>query len=542
MGNLYQKNVSLKNKKDYGQFYTTNRDIIAEMLKDIDVLSGKILEPSCGSGVFLIEICSIISEKLKIKGKDSNYILNYIVDNVYANDNDEIALKICEINLISTLFPLIIDAYKQNNNFKLNKLNLKCKDFILKEQFKTKFSVIIGNPPYITLYGKRSRNMNETKRKYYNTFDFVQNKQGNNKFNVSMFFIENALKLLKPNGVLIYILDISFFETAYIDIRKYIVENFCIDSMLYNLSEFKNVASGQIILKISNKDVKNNVVYLLDYESKQEKFIKQQEWNDYENDYKFFIPLENIQLKIINKIEKHKTLEYYFPNKSLRTCCALTGKTEDFIAEKDSQHITFPYIEGSKGLTGKFAVPITTRKIKYDYNLQLKISNEFKKELELKGVKNKKRVTLGDKEAYQSPKIFIRQSANEIITTYSEEPYAANNSIYILTNKKQDFKSKQFLKYVCGILNSDLITYYSRIKKIIRTAKGKTPQIKTSDLKKVCISVDKDNYNYIIKLVDGLLKKPNCTKLNAELNNTVFNIYGINNDEIKYITKELENI
>ena len=47
------------------------------------------------------------------------------------------------------------------------------------------------------MYGKRSRNMTEEKRKYYNTFDFVQNKLGNNKFNLSMFFIENALKIVE---------------------------------------------------------------------------------------------------------------------------------------------------------------------------------------------------------------------------------------------------------------------------------------------------------------------------------------------------------
>ena len=70
--------------------------------------------------------------------------------------------------------------------------------------------------------------------------------------------------------------------------------------------------------------------------------------------------------------------------------------------------------------------------------MQIKISNDFKVELEKLGVKNKKRVTLGDKDAYLSPKIFIRQSAKKIIATYTDKPFAANNSIYILTNKKNN--------------------------------------------------------------------------------------------------------
>ena len=40
--------------------------------------------------------------------------------------------------------------------------------------FSKKFSLVIGNPPFVTMYGKRSRNMTEEKRAYYNTFDFVQ--------------------------------------------------------------------------------------------------------------------------------------------------------------------------------------------------------------------------------------------------------------------------------------------------------------------------------------------------------------------------------
>ena len=44
----------------------------------------------------------------------------------------------------------------------------------------------------------------------------------NNKFNLSMFFIENSLDLLRKSGRLSFILDISFFEDAYIDMRKYL--------------------------------------------------------------------------------------------------------------------------------------------------------------------------------------------------------------------------------------------------------------------------------------------------------------------------------
>ncbi len=38
----------------------------------------------------------------------------------------------------------------------------------------------------------------------------------------------------------------------------------------------------------------------------------------------------------------------------------------------------------------------------------------------------------------QISKIFIRQSASEIISTYTEENYAANNSLYIFVKTNQE--------------------------------------------------------------------------------------------------------
>lgn len=391
------------------------------------------------------------------------------------------------------------------------------------------------------MYGKQSRNMTEEKRAYFNTFDFVQNKKGNNKFNLSMFFIENGLKLLKDGGRLSFILDIAFFEAAFIDMRKYIVENYYINSLTTGLQEFTGVASGQVVLDIINKKCFNNNIKLVDYTTKKIQIVSQHAWNDEKNNYKFNAPLSIIQQTINSKIVRYDGLEKFFPQKSLRTCCALTGKTDEFVVnpEEENRYIIFPYIEGSKGLKGKFFTPTPDRYIKYDYELQLKLSDEFKHELEALGIKNKKRVTLGDKDAYLAPKIFIRQSATEIIATYCSEPYAANNSIYILTTKENTPESINMLKYTCGLLNSDLITFYCRINKIIRAEKGKTPQIKLSDLKNIRIHVDSKYFEQIIDLVERLLLTPKSKPLYEKLNSLVYKIYNINEQEQAFIAEYL---
>ena len=103
-----------------------------------------------------------------------------------------------------------------------------------------------------------------------------------------MFFVENGLKQLEPNGQLIFILDIAFFETAYIDLRKYIIENYYINSITKGLQAFEDVASGQIIINISNRKASNDSVIFKDIENDISCQINQSIWNESKNKYKFF--------------------------------------------------------------------------------------------------------------------------------------------------------------------------------------------------------------------------------------------------------------
>ena len=530
-------------KKDYGKFYTKDTKIIDSMINSINILSGKILEPSCGTGDFCIRIIDKIVRMQSNKGLSSKQILTYISENFYANDIDMNATCITELRIISLLFPIIKDVYKKNPSFVMSRLHISNIDFVQKNAFNTLFSVVIGNPPFVTMYGKRSRNMTEEKRSYFNTFDFVCNKTGNNKFNISMFFIENGLKYLTENGQLSFVLDISFLETAYKDIRKYLLENYYIESLTMRQKTYKNVASGQIILNVRNIRKKNPNIIVNDDFKEIVSYIDQNKWINNKNEYKFTMPFNDIEKSIVDKVNNFQSIDELYPGKSLRTCCALTGKTEEFIFDKKDifNGLVLPYLEGSKGITGKFHNPKPSFNIKMDYNLQIKLSNDFKKELAAVGVKNKKRVTLGDIEAYTHPKIFIRQSAKEIIATFTDQPYAANNSIYILTTKKDDETSVNMLKYICGILNSKLITFYCRINKIIRAENGQTPQIKISDLKKVRICIDKNRFINIIDIVNNLLKEPINERFLSELNNNIYEIYGISEIERKYIESYISN-
>ena len=349
LGYLYENSLTSEERKDYGQFYTRSKDVVSymvDLLKLDDNL--KILEPSAGSGLFLIEI---ITRKLKKCNSDNvEDILLDIYENIYINDVDSFACKITEANILVSTIEYIKIAFQNNNDFTLPRLSITNIDFCEYKE-KNTFDVVISNPPYVTMYGKRSRNMTEEKRNYFNTFDFVINKKGNNKFNMIMFFIENGIKALRENGKLIFIVDISFFETAFIDIRKYILENCYIESITTNMSEFENVASGQMIISLI-KIKTNKLTKWYDYKEKTVKEIEQSIWKNEQNNYKIYIPFSSFSKKIDEKVKRFNSLDSYFPGKALRTCCALTGKTEEFLVDENkvTENIVFPFLEGSKGV------------------------------------------------------------------------------------------------------------------------------------------------------------------------------------------------
>ena len=539
LSDLYLSFFSKDEQKDNGIFFTSSKTLINNIIQMLNkdmrpVEDLKILEPSVGTGALILPIIKIIMENSK--DKNPIQLINKISHNICCIDINSSAILLTEISILLEILPLVKCAIDIDHRFVIPKLNLIVGDYLLEaKKLDTKFDYVIGNPPYITMYGRRSRGLTEEKRKYYNeNFDFVSNKKGNNKFNMMMFFLELGIKSIRNNGILCYILDIAFFEMAYIDIRKYILENCKILSINIDFSEFEGVTSGQFILTLEKeknfeKCQENHICWHFDNRIRtQKQFILYSE----KNQYKYVRPIDKATTVFLDKFSDFPKLKEICPHKELRTCCALTGKTEDFLVREnvDCDCKVVPFLEGSKGVPHSYSEPQAERLIKLDYNLQIKLSNEFKEELQKAGIKNKKRVTLGDTEAYFYPKLFIRQSATRLIATYTENDYAANNSLYILTFHSNEKEKKDLLKYLCGLLNSDILSEYANLTDIIRTGKGKTPQIKISDLLRIPIPINKQYFNNIVTLVDERIatsENSTSTKIEEKINSIVEKIYSI---------------
>ncbi|WP_176544788.1 HsdM family class I SAM-dependent methyltransferase [Priestia aryabhattai] len=175
LGDIYQKLLNISKRKYFGEFYTPNsivEYIIKEtILKNDNKINGKVLDPSCGFGTFLIEA------KRALKGENSSFPYS----NLVGFDVNDFAVTLTKFQL---LWDMIKNREKQNKN--IDELNIFYLDSLEKEtsekefdlfsydevqsdikyQFrdKTKYQYIIGNPPYIR--AERLKNGKNLKREW----------------------------------------------------------------------------------------------------------------------------------------------------------------------------------------------------------------------------------------------------------------------------------------------------------------------------------------------------------------------------------------
>lgn len=552
----FEKQLSKIVRKQNGVFLTNSLGTVENILSVVDINSDifdkRILEPSCGQGIFILKLISDIYRSFP----DEIRISNFISRNIFFVDIDKEMID-KTINNIRLLYRFLFDNdyYGSFNSIIWDFTDKNAPNISLFDQQKVtpftllydSFDYVIGNPPYVTLYGRRDKKENEEQRvnylKNYNQFpDSVKN----GKLNLVMLFIEHSLDFLKDKGKLSFIIDVSFFETAYEYTRKYLLEKTKIEELHINIKDF-DVASGQVILKVAkSSEPKDNEVKIRDHKSQNCYYISQASWLNKNDEYKFRYNGCSISKTIIDKInlKGDRTLLELFPNKNLRTCVMLLDMEDRFIFsqyEGLDEKLIYPYYQGSKALSEKFGNLNFNKYFFYNKPLQDKINDELKIQLEREGVKNKKRLGLGKQLVYDNPKLYIRQSAKEIIASIDLKRSSANNSLYVFSLGDNTQETNNFLYFLCGLLNSDLITYYAQQMNIIRFSHGKQPQIKIGDLGTIFIPMDKDLQNKISILCQSLYQKPSSKEqITVEINSILYDYYQLENSEIDNVLSSIK--
>ncbi|MHA1305476.1 MAG: HsdM family class I SAM-dependent methyltransferase, partial [Candidatus Heimdallarchaeaceae archaeon] len=168
-GEIYEKSLEKRERDILGLFYTP--EPIVNFILDKtgfkpskEIIGKKILDPSCGSGSFLVRAVMRLIKSLKDEKIEPLEILKTVSSSIYGLDIDPFAIYLAKANIIFQLLPIYKEVYEQNPTFRFPRLNLFCANSINKGKFENKtsfniknrlnafqdgFDYIIGNPPYI---------------------------------------------------------------------------------------------------------------------------------------------------------------------------------------------------------------------------------------------------------------------------------------------------------------------------------------------------------------------------------------------------------
>lgn len=168
------------------------------------LLKSLVFDPTCGAGAFLVSALAKKIELFKTRACNDIPLVN-VVGTIIGNDIESTSTDITKLRL----FFLVIDSFEEELNVvSIAKAISKCFYNVDMVDYKGhvfgNYDIIVGNPPYIE-YGK------------------YEGTTANDYGNVYADVMKNVSTMLKFNGVLAFVVPLSYISTARMGtIREYV--------------------------------------------------------------------------------------------------------------------------------------------------------------------------------------------------------------------------------------------------------------------------------------------------------------------------------
>lgn len=248
----------------------TPQHIVKYMLDKINYASNvfgkKIVDNSCGTGNFLVEVARRFITDAQNAKKSKKKIIHGLESCIFGYDIDPEMVEKCKKNLndVAQSFGLINvqwSVFNQNGLY-----------------INEKFDFVVGNPPYISYLNLDVSIREKTKN------DFVSCAVG--KFDYSYAFVEKGLQILKNNGKMSLITPANMFKTVFAERLRNIIKPeliYVIDCS--NVKVFDDVITSPAIT-VYEKGIESDVLIyqeMTENNENQEAVIKKQylsgKWN-----------------------------------------------------------------------------------------------------------------------------------------------------------------------------------------------------------------------------------------------------------------------
>lgn len=381
-----------------------------------------------------------------------------------------------------------------------------------------KFDIVIGNPPYVdseTMVSRDPEFREKLKEKY---------KYASGNWDLFVVFIECGINFLKANGIFSYIIPNKLISAKYaktareeinelglIEIRDYSRINVFINADVYpititlkNDSAYTNASEFTIMENLS--EVKNcNVV--------ENTAITDTLWDKYFYDNELF--------KLLIKLSSFNKLIDLGIDVTGSATVAEAYKIKEVLFDKEYDNDSFKLIN-----TGTIDP--------YQSLWSIKNTQYIKDSYVFPRIK-KQDIKLINENRYnqaKSAKIIIAGMSNAIEAFLDiKGDYLAGKSTSIILDESQK------LKYLVGLLNSRLVSFY--INKVFHSLKmaGGYLNINNNVIQKIPVS--KEFNNRIIGQVDKVIESPNNAENTIDiLNILIYKDFDLNYNEVKIIDPE----
>lgn len=501
---------------------------ITPFLNDLDKTDSncKVLDPACGSGIFLIEaLRKIINKEEQINHNQKitpKRLKELVENNIYGIDKDESAINIAIFSLYITL----LDYQDPRSLLDFKFPHLKNKNFFIDDFFNTSstfnktikdINIILSNPPYGSI---KDKHLQWAKN---NSISISDNQ-------IAQSFLARIKDFAKDfTNVSMVVTSKILYNANATEFRKYFLSNFCIKNIL-ELSSVRRLIFNKAIPPVCvinykyKQDATANLNNIINYltlkpnlffkyfktlliEKQDEKRIKQSILYKYDWLWKVLLYGSILDFYFIKRLK-----EQYNSLSNLATLEGLSSRQGLIIngnGNYNSTHlIGLPFLDTKKKTLDHFCINLTNIE-KFNKSTVHRVRTE---------------------DVYKGKKVLLKRGLDSnlsCVAAYSEADIVFTNSVNSIKINKNS--STDILLNIVGLFNSDLYTYLNLL---IASAVGvERNEIYENEYLTYPYKFDNEIINFVKKLDCKNLSS--YKSINTHINK-VFNLSDLEIDLIDY--------
>lgn len=594
LSEIYEQFLEMSNpqgKRSAGAYYTPISlvelilDEVLPVNRDCIDYNVKILDPACGSGIFLVESYKRLLQRYKnANGKepsDFEELKGILQNNIYGIEKDSQAIIVAAFSLylalvdnldpktlwISTKLPCLINDRRYNDSNKQGH-NLFCRDAIEEspEIQNIAFDLVVGNPPFGTENKSKGVILSKSIRDYCIRYNFAKE--------MVLPFLHKSVEF-SPKGRIALIFNAKILTNTnrtYQTFRQWLFGE-CYIEKLYNFSILRNapknfggqlfgsaigpigvviyrktkpgiIANDEKIIYCAPKTyVKSNVIEGVVIDSSDVKYLSREECRKPDSKiWKIAMWGGEGDKHLIRRLSKMPKMSQYLLDKDMKYGVGLQfldTSTNKVIENREipqayirPERICRYYTESIEDITA--GLTFASRQL-YSKYYQVSVNHISK-------ISAFRRT--GAVNAYEAPHILIKEGLQEwnICASFIEKKCSFNSKVIGIYGT-----DSSILKGLVCFLNSSLVQYY--IFFCSPTIGIEREEIKKTDIENIPFILNDNDLKYLAQVYEKYIKQNtvvnNLTEMESEIDDYILDRYNVSEydkfliEDFLKITKKL---